>query len=183
MRGNRARPAAGAHDKTTCASTVAGPSARTPCTTIGEYARGASARSAALERIAPRRPMLRRPVVRGSQRLVPSICARRAREVEGAPQPRLRRKVRAKSNTATAVENACIRSLLADQGQLRPGHVRGWRSARCAPNPIGLSAVAIPAGEPRTGRLTSGRAPHPARAMTNLRPRRCAPAGRSAARQ
>ena len=31
--------------------------------------------------------------------------------------------------TATAVENARIRSLLADQGQLRPGHVRGWRSA------------------------------------------------------
>ena len=35
----------------------------------------------------------------------------------------------AKSPTATAVENARIRSLLADQGQLRPGHVRGWRSA------------------------------------------------------
>jgi hypothetical protein len=28
---------------------------------------------------------------------------------------------------ATAVENARIRSLLADQGQLRPGHVRGWK--------------------------------------------------------
>jgi phosphoethanolamine N-methyltransferase len=30
---------------------------------------------------------------------------------------------------ATSVENARIRSLLADQGQLRPGHVRGWKAS------------------------------------------------------
>jgi ubiquinone/menaquinone biosynthesis C-methylase UbiE len=32
-------------------------------------------------------------------------------------------------SAATSVENARIRSLLADQGQLRPGHVRGWKPA------------------------------------------------------